>query len=414
MINAAELFVGLRYLRAKRKTRFVSFITFISLAGIALGVAALIVILSVMNGFEGELRDRLLSMTAHGYVTGDDGTISDWSKVKQAVDEEPGVLAAAPIVEMEGMIRTGRSLNGVLVHGVLPEDENEVSGRTIHFVEGSLDVLVPGERNIVLGRFLAIDLGVRIGDGVVLLIPRPVGDGTLEPVLERFIVRGVFEAGVQDHDATLALVHISDAARLLSIDDRVTAIRFLTDDVMSAPRVSENLAASLGSEFRSSDWTIENASYFRAIRLEKMMMSLLLSLIIGVAAFNIVASLVMVVTDKTTDIAILRTLGMGPNDVVRVFFIQGAVIGWLGVFFGVAAGVLLAINVPTLVPFLEQTLGFQIMPGDVYYVTVIPSILEAEDVITIAIAAFVLTSLATLYPARRAAHVNPAIALRYG
>ena len=414
MINAAELFVGLRYLRAKRKTRFVSFITFISLAGIALGVAALIVILSVMNGFEGELRDRLLSMTAHGYVTGDDGTISDWSKVKQTVDEEPGVLAAAPIVEMEGMIRTGRSLNGVLVHGVLPEDENEVSGRTIHFVEGSLDVLVPGERNIVLGRFLAIDLGVRIGDGVVLLIPRPVGDGTLEPVLERFIVRGVFEAGVQDHDATLALVHISDAARLLSIDDRVTAIRFLTDDVMSAPRVSENLAAGLGSEFRSSDWTIENASYFRAIRLEKMMMSLLLSLIIGVAAFNIVASLVMVVTDKTTDIAILRTLGMGPNDVVRVFFIQGAVIGWLGVFFGVAAGVLLAINVPTLVPFLEQTLGFQIMPGDVYYVTVIPSILEAEDVITIAIAAFVLTSLATLYPARRAAHVNPAIALRYG
>ena len=414
MINAAELFVGLRYLRAKRKTRFVSFITFISLAGIALGVAALIVILSVMNGFEGELRDRLLSMTAHGYVTGDDGTISDWSKVKQAVDEEPGVLAAAPIVEMEGMIRTGRSLNGVLVHGVLPEDENEVSGRTIHFVEGSLDVLVPGERNIVLGRFLAIDLGVRIGDGVVLLIPRPVGDGTLEPVLERFIVRGVFEAGVQDHDATLALVHISDAARLLSIDDRVTAIRFLTDDVMSAPRVSENLVARLGSEFRSSDWTIENASYFRAIRLEKMMMSLLLSLIIGVAAFNIVASLVMVVTDKTTDIAILRTLGMGPNDVVRVFFIQGAVIGWLGVFFGVAAGVLLAINVPTLVPFLEQTLGFQIMPGDVYYVTVIPSILEAEDVITIAIAAFVLTSLATLYPARRAAHVNPAIALRYG
>lgn len=414
MINAAELFVGLRYLRAKRKTRFVSFITFISLAGIALGVAALIVILSVMNGFEGELRDRLLSMTAHGYVTGDDGTISDWSKVKRTIDEEPGVLAAAPIVEMEGMIRTGRSLNGVLIHGVSPEDENEVSGRTIHFVEGSLDVLVPGERNIVLGRFLAIDLGVRIGDGVVLLIPRPAGDGTLEPVLERFIVRGVFEAGVQDHDATLALVHISDAARLLSIDDRVTAIRFLTDDVMSAPRVSENLAARLGSEFRSSDWTIENASYFRAIRLEKMMMSLLLSLIIGVAAFNIVASLVMVVTDKTTDIAILRTLGMGPNDVVRVFFIQGAVIGWLGVFFGVAAGVLLAINVPTLVPFLEQTLGFQIMPGDVYYVTVIPSILEAEDVITIAIAAFVLTSLATLYPARRAAHVNPAIALRYG
>jgi lipoprotein-releasing system permease protein len=413
MINAAELFVGLRYLRAKRKTRFVSFITFISLAGIALGVAALIVILSVMNGFEGELRDRLLSMTAHGYVTGDDGTLTDWDRVQRDISTEPRVIAAAPIVEMEGMIRTGRSLTGVLVHGVLPEAENNVSGRTINFVEGSLDVLVPGEQSIVLGRFLAIDLGVRIGDGVVLLIPRPVGDGTLQPVLERFVVRGVFEAGVQDHDATLALVHISDAGRLLSLDDRVTSVRFLTDDVMSAPRVSATLAASLGPGYTSSDWTIENASYFRAIRLEKMMMSLLLSLIIGVAAFNIVASLVMVVTDKTTDIAILRTLGMSPADVVRVFFIQGAVIGWLGVFLGVAAGVVLAINVPTVVPFLEQLLGFQIMPGDVYYVTAIPSILESEDVIIISVAAFVLTSLATLYPARRAAHVNPAVALRY-
>jgi len=413
MINAAELFVGLRYLRAKRKTRFVSFITFISLAGIALGVAALIVILSVMNGFEGELRDRLLSMTAHGYVTGDDGSLGDWRRVREDVSNEPGVVAAAPFVEMEGMIRTGRSLTGVMVHGVLPEAEKEVSGRTVNFVEGSLDVLVPGERSIVLGRFLAIDLGVRIGDGVVLLIPRPVGDGTLEPVLERFVVRGVFEAGVQDHDATLALVHIDDAARLLSLRDRVTAIRFLTSDVMSAPEVSGRLAARLGAGYVTSDWTIENASYFRAIRLEKMMMSLLLSLIIGVAAFNIVASLVMVVTDKTTDIAILRTLGMSPADVVRVFFIQGAVIGWLGVFLGVAAGVVLAINVPVVVPFLEQLFGFQIMPGDVYYVTAIPSVLEAEDVIVISVAAFVLTSLATLYPARRAAHVNPAIALRY-
>jgi len=413
MINAAELFVGLRYLRAKRKTRFVSFITFISLGGIALGVAALIVILSVMNGFEGELRDRLLSMTAHGYVTGDDGTLSDWTEVQQMIYEEPGIIAAAPLVEMEGMIRTNRSLHGVLVHGVLPQAELSVSGRTVNFVEGSLDDLIAGQRSIVLGRFLALDLGVRIGDGVVLLIPRPVGDGTLEPVLERFIVRGVFEAGVQDHDATLALVHIDDAARLLSLDDRVSSVRFLTDDVMSAPLVSRQLASRLGTGYKSSDWTIENESYFRAIRIEKMMMSLLLSLIIGVAAFNIVASLVMVVTDKTTDIAILRTLGMGPANVVRVFFIQGAVIGWFGVFLGVAAGVALAIYVPTVVPFLEQLLGFQIMPGDVYYVTAIPSILEAEDVIIIAVTAFVLTSLATLYPARRAAHVNPSIALRY-
>jgi lipoprotein-releasing system permease protein len=413
MISAVELFVGLRYLRAKRRTRFVSFITLISLLGIAVGVAALIVILSVMNGFEGELRDRLLSMTAHGYVTGEDRTIANWSGVSERILAEPGVIAAAPLIEMEGMIRTGRSLNGVLVHGVLPEAEKSVSGRTVNFVAGNLDVLTPTDRSIVLGRFLAIDLGVKIGDGVVLLVPRPAGDGTLEPRLERFTVRGVFEAGVQDHDASLALIHLEDAARLMSLDGRVTSVRFLTDDVMSAPVISESLQLEFGDRFKTSNWTIENESYFRAIRLEKMMMSLLLSLIIGVAAFNIVASLVMVVTDKTSDIAVLRTLGMGPAGVVRVFFVQGAVIGWIGVFVGVLSGVLLALNVPVVVPFLEQAFGFQIMPGDVYYVSVIPSILEIEDVVTISIAAFVLTSLATLYPARRAAHVNPALALRY-
>ncbi len=413
MINTAELFVGLRYLRAKRRTRFVSFITLISLAGIALGVAALIVILSVMNGFEGELRDRLLSMTAHGYVSGSDGELDDWPQVRDEMLREAGVVAAAPLVQMEGMIRTNRSLNAVLVNGILPELETEVSGRTINFVEGDFNELTADSRSIVLGRFLALELGVRIGDGVVLLIPRPVGDGTLESVLERFIVRGVFDAGVQDHDSKLALVHINDAARMLALGDRVSAVRFLTDDVMSAPLVSMNLQARFGDDFSTSDWTIENASYFRAIRLEKMMMSILLSLIIGVAAFNIVASLVMVVTDKTSEIAILRTLGMVPADVVRVFFIQGAIIGWLGVILGVVAGVLLAINVPTVVPVLEKFFGFQIMPGDVYYVTQIPSVLEAEDVSIIAIAALILTSLATLYPARRAAHVNPAIALRY-
>jgi len=413
MIHTAEFFVGLRYLRAKRQTRFVSFISFISLAGIALGVAALIVILSVMNGFEGELRERLLSMSAHGFVTGDDGTIADWQAVEDKLLAQPHVVAAAPLVEMEGMIRTGSMLHGVLVHGVLPETEQRVSGRTVNFVEGSLDVLGAERQSIILGRYLAVELGVRLGDGVVLLIPRPDGHGSLEPVLERFIVRGVFEAGVPDHDARLALVNLRDAERLMSLGDRVSAVRFRSDDVMAAPDVARQLAAELGAGYRVSDWTMENASYFRAIRLEKMMMSLLLSLIIGVAAFNIIASLVMVVTDKTTDIAILRTLGMSPANVVRVFFIQGAVIGWFGVIVGLVAGILLALNVPTVVPFLENLLGFQIMPGDVYYVSAIPSVLELPDVITIGVAAFVLTSVATLYPARRAASVNPAVALRY-
>jgi len=413
MIKAVELFVGLRYLRAKRRTRFVSFITGISLAGIALGVAALIVILSVMNGFEGELRSRLLSMTAHGYVTGADGTVSDWRSLREIVLAEENVIAASPYVAIEGMVRTGKGLRGVLVNGVLPALEETVSGGTINFVAGELGVLEAGTNSIVLGRLLALDLNVRLGDGVILLMPRPTGNGSLEPVLERFVVRGVFEAGVQDHDSTLALVPIDAAARMMSFDNEVSAVRFLAADVMDAPVIGRALQKKLGSDFRSSDWTIENASYFRAIRLEKMMMSLLLSLIIGVAAFNIVASLVMVVTDKTGDIAILRTLGMGPGGVVRVFFVQGAIIGWLGVLIGVVAGVVLAINVPVLVPVLEQFFGFQIMPGDVYYVTRIPSILELEDVAIIAIAAFILTSLATLYPARRAALVDPASALRY-
>jgi lipoprotein-releasing system permease protein len=412
MINPVELFIGLRYLRAKRRTRFVSFITLISLIGIALGVAALIVILSVMNGFEGELRSRLLSMSAHGSVTGTDGVASDWRQLVTEVEAEEGVAAAAPVVELEGMIQSGRDLRAVIVNGIDPDYEGRLSGDVINLVEGELSNLQPGSRGIILGRVLAYDLGARIGDGVVLLIPRPVGDGTMEPVLERFVVSGVFEAGLQDHDSILALVNMRDAAGILDLGDEATAVRYRADDVMAAPAITRRLVQRVAG-VSGSDWTVENASYFRAIRLEKMMMSLILSLIIGVAAFNIVASLVMVVTDKTNDIAILRTLGMGPNGVVRVFFVQGAVIGWAGVLVGVLLGIVLAINVPVIVPVLEQLFRFQIMPGDVYYVTRIPSELEWPDVTVISIAAFLLTSFATLYPARRAALVNPAVALRY-
>ena len=413
MINAVELFIGLRYLRAKRRTRFVSFITLISLLGIALGVAALIVIMSVMNGFEGELRSRLLSMSAHGYVTGPQRVTENWRELVNEVASEPGILAAAPFVEMEGMIQSGRDLRAVMVHGVDPVYEEALSGEIFNLIEGDLDVLQPDSRSIILGRLLALDLGVRIGDSVVLLIPRPAGDGTLEPVLERFVLRGVFEVGLQEHDSLLALVNAREAASILAMGDEMSAVRYRASDVMAAPAISLSLRSRLGGDVVSSDWTIENASYFRAIRIEKMMMSLILSLIIGVAAFNIVASLVMVVTDKTNDIAVLRTLGMKSTGVVRVFFVQGAIIGWAGVFIGVLLGVITAVNVPVIVPVLEQLFGFQIMPGDVYYVTRIPSELEAPDVVTIAVSAFVLTSLATLYPARRAALVNPAVALRY-
>ena len=411
MINPVELFIGLRYLRAKRRTRFVSFITLISLLGIALGTAALIVILSVMNGFEGELRSRLLSMSAHGSLTRPGG-LDDWRAVVETAVADPDVAAAAPLVQVEGMLRAGSDLQAVLVNGVDPGAEARLSEDMLNMVEGGLNDLAAGQHSIILGRLLAYDLRAAIGDGVTLLVPRPVGDGTMEPVLERFTVTGIFEAGIQDHDARLALVHYADAAAILDLGDAVSAIRFRAKDVMAAPAVARRLAGRIAG-VDASDWTIENASYFRAIRLEKMMMSLILSLIIGVAAFNIVASLVMVVTDKTNDIAVLRTLGMGPGGIVRVFFVQGAMIGWAGVLVGVCLGVVLAIYVPDIAPVLERLFGFQIMPGDVYYVTRIPSELHWMHVVIIGAAAFVLTSLATLYPARRAAHINPALALRY-
>ncbi|MEO1244518.1 MAG: lipoprotein-releasing ABC transporter permease subunit [Pseudomonadota bacterium] len=412
MITPVELFVGLRYLRAKRRTRFVSFITLISLLGIALGVTALIVILSVMNGFEGELRERLLSMSAHGSVAEEGQPTRDWTTLAAAIEAESGIVAAAPLVRLEGMLQADRGLQAVVVNGIDPERERRLADGMLNVIEGSLDELVAGERSLILGRLLAFDTGAAVGESVTLLIPRPVGDGTMEPVLERFTVRGLFDAGIQDHDARLALMHYSDAAEILGLGDGVNAVRFRASDVMQAPAIAARLGDRLDN-VETSDWTVENASYFRAIRLEKMMMSLILSLIIGVAAFNIVASLVMVVTDKTNDIAVLRTLGMSPRGVVRVFFVQGAMIGWAGVLFGTVLGVLLAIYVPVIAPVLERVLGFQIMPGDVYYVTRIPSILDWQHVAIIATAAFVLTSLATLYPARRAAHINPAVALRY-
>ena len=413
MTESVELMIGLRYLLSKKRSGFVSFISAISLLGVALGVAALITILSVMNGFESELRERLLSMSAHGAVFAREGQLHDWESIQRATEAANGVEAAAPYVEIEGMIRADSALQSVLVNGIDPVAEQEVSRSYLSLIAGTMDSLVAEENNIVLGRALAMRLGVIPGDDVVLLVPRPGGRGDLQTVLQRFVVSGVFEAGLQDHDASLAIVHWSDASRLLGSPGDVTGIRFRADDVFAAPRISAALQQSLGESVRTTNWTIENASYFRAIKLEKMMMSIILTLIIAVAAFNIIASLVMVVTDKTTDIAILRTLGLAPGDVVKVFFIQGIVIGWIGVFIGVCLGIVLALNVPVIVPFLEGLLGFQIMPGDVYYVSEIPSELHVGNVAIIAVTAFVLTALATLYPARRAAHVNPAIALRY-
>ncbi len=405
-----ELGIGLRYLRDRRRTRFASFITYASMLGVAVGVWALIVILSVMNGFENELRERLLGMSAHATLRSDSG-IEDYRLLAQEAGQISGVSGAAPLTPLEGMIRYDDQLYPVLIEGIDPSLETSISDVANNLRVGSLDELIPGRQGIILGRILQLRLGVAPGDNVVVLLP-DVSSGSIEPVLKRFEFVGLFDAGVEDHDAGLALVHIDDANRILAREN-AAAIRLKVDDLFAAPNIAEVVAQQLPGSFDVSDWTQENASFFGAVMLEKLMMTLILSLIIAVAAFNIVASLVMVVTDKRTDIAILRTLGLSSRSVVRVFFAQGLVIGWVGVLLGIVAGVITAINVPVLVPAIEQLFGFQIMPGDVYVVSNIPSDLRPLDVMRIALVALTLTALATLYPARQAAKIEPAVALRY-
>lgn len=411
MSRPVELLIALRYLRGRQSLRFASFISAASMLGIAIGVAALITILSVMNGFERELRTRLLDVQAHALVRGPDGRVGDWSELAARLGRDPRVAATAPQVAIEGMATARGQLVPVLAEGIVPAD----AARDLvdKVVSGALDDLRPGARHMALGRFLALDLGVTIGDDVVLLVPKSVG-GDIEPVLTRFTVVAVFESGVPDFDASVAYLHWRDAAALSGLGDAVEGIRLRLDDPFEAPAVAADLAALAGAGFTHTDWTRENASYFRAVRLEKAMMALILSLVIGVAAFNIVASLVMVVTDKETDIAILRTLGLSPGGIVRVFLTQGIVIGWLGVIVGVAGGVALALNVTETAAFLEGLLGFQIMPGDVYVMSRIPSEVRPGNVAWIGALALVLTAAATVYPARRAAAVHPAQALRYG
>ena len=407
------LFVGLRYLRAKRRTQFVSFITLVSLLGIAIGVAALIVILSVMNGFEHELRTRLLSMSSHATVTAAEGALADWSQLTAVANDFPGVEGAAPYIEIEALLGLGPNLTGAVVRGILPDQEKRVSEIGSFMRQGELEALTAGSGNLILGRVLAINLGAQIGDRVTVMIPGSGAEGVLRPRLRRFTLSGVFEAGLQDHDGVLALVHLEDAAALKRLADEVSGIRLRVDDVFAAPVIVAALSKVLPPGLRSTDWTRDNATYFRAIRIEKTMMSLILLLIVAVAAFNIVASLVMVVIDKRTEIAIFRTMGMSPGSVVRMFMVQGLFIGWAGTVLGVLGGVWLALNVGVVVPFLEGLFGFHIMDPSVYYVTDIPSELHRNDVLIIAVVALVLTLLATIYPSLRAAKTEPAQALRY-
>jgi lipoprotein-releasing system permease protein len=418
MFHPLSLFVGLRYVRARSHTFFVSFITWTSLAGVCVGVAALIVILSVMNGFEGELRGELLSLDADARVVltsaagSTTATPAEWQAAAAAVRRSPGVTGVAPYAQLQALAVRTPVMLPVELRGIDPKAEISVTHLAGAITEGKLSDLEPGSDGVIVGETIAEELGLAPGDSLTLLIPTVTAGGLPEPRLRQFKVAGVFQAG-PDHDASLVFANIDDVRALAPSARGDQGLRVRYRDVMAAPTFSAALRKRLPKGFEVIDWTQDNADYFRAIRIEKTMMSLILLLIVAVAAFNIVAMLVMVVTDKRTDIAILRTFGASPRRVLGIFLTQGLVIGWLGVALGVALGLALAFNVDTIVPFLQNTFGFQIFSSSIYYDTSVPSIVRWGNVVAIGVAALGLTSAATVYPAVRAARTAPAEALRY-
>jgi lipoprotein-releasing system permease protein len=414
MFHPLPVFVGLRYVRTRRRGFFVSFISWVSMLGVCLGVAALITIISVMNGFEGELRNRLVALTAHATVTAPPDLMGDWQAAAKRAMAVQGTTGAAPFVDVQAMVGRSGYLQPAVLHGIDPVVEPTVSTVGDHLLEGKLAELTPGSRRAIVGRALAWQLGAQVGDEITVMVPgRDLLTGVGRPALQTFTVAGLFEFGLQDHDAVYVLVSLADAAELAGKGTAPAGLRLRFDDVMAAPARSAEVARALGSGFEVRDWTKEHAAYFRAIRIEKTMMSLILMLVVAVAAFNIVAALVMVVNEKRSDIAILRTLGLAPRGIVGVFLTQGLVIGAIGTLIGTLLGILVATNVGTIVPVLEQLFGFHVMDPTVYYITELPSEVRPGQVAAIAGIAFLLTVLATIYPAVRGAATEPAEALRY-
>lgn len=415
MFKPLSLAIGLRYTRAKRRNHFISFISVVSMLGLILGVTALITVLSVMNGFERELRERILGMASHATIQAFDGSLRDWQPVSARVEAtDSRVVAAAPYVSGEAMLNAHGNISGAMVRGIIPEMEVRVAQIAEHMVQGDLDALQAGAFRIVLGQELAWQLGVHVGDHVVLMAPQAsVTPAGVLPRMRRFAVVGVFEVGMFEFDRGTAFIHLDDARIIFQTGEGVTGIRLKLEDLMQAGRVSREVAQSLNGLFRVSDWTQQHANLFRAIQMEKMVMFIILSLIVAVAAFNIVSTLVMLVTDKQSDIAILRTLGLSPRGVMLVFMVQGIVIGVVGILLGVIGGVSLALHIDVVVPWIERLTGAEILAADVYYISELPSELRAGDVLRISGLAFILTVLATLFPAWRAARTQPAEALRY-
>ncbi len=414
MFRPLEIAIGLRYTRAKRRNHFISFISLTSMLGIALGVTALITVMSVMNGFEKEVRGRILDMVSHLTVTGFDGRLRDWSDVSMQLRENPQVVGTAPYVEAQGMLIHGRKVNGTLIRGIDPAQEPAVSNVGRKMVEGTLDVLEPGRFRIVLGRDLARILGVEVGDKVTLVTPSAnVTPAGVMPRLKQFTVAGIFYVGMFEYDSSLALIHLNDAQRLFRLGDAVTGVRARLKDLFMAPQVRYELQQGGLMDYWVRDWSSYHANWFRAVKIEKRMIFLLLLLIVAVAAFNIVSTLVMLVTDKQSDIAILRTLGASPRSIMGIFMVQGTLIGVIGTLLGIVGGVSLALNLDTVVPFVERLFGFHILDPGIYYISELPSDLHWDDVWTIVGVAFALGLLSTLYPAWRASRLQPAEALRY-
>lgn len=414
MFRPLPIWLGLRYTSAKRRNHFISFISFISILGILVGATALITVLSVMNGFERELRERILGVASHATITSLGGPMQDWSMVADEAAKHPEVMGTAPYVDGQVMLVKGNRVTGAQIRGVLPQREPRVSDIDENMSAGALTDLKSGEYGIVLGSRLAGYLGVQSGDRLTLVTPEasvtPVG---VLPRLKRFTVVGTFDIGMYEYDRSTALLHIEDAGKLLRLEDGVSGVRLRLDEMFRAPAVADELQARLPSDLWVSDWTHRHASFFRAVQTEKTVMFVILTLIVAVAAFNIVSTLVMTVTDKQADIAILRTLGLTPRSVMGVFLVQGSIIGLVGTVLGVSCGVLLSLNIGDVMPALEQLFGVDLLPADVYYISDLPSDLQWSDVTRVTLLSFGLSVLATLYPAWRAARTQPAEALRY-
>jgi len=414
MFKPLTLFIGLRYTRAKRRTGFISFITLTSVMGIALGVAALITVLSVMNGFEAELRERILGMTSHASITGADGELRNWEKIEPVLQNEPRIKGWAPYVEGQAMINSDRRVSGTMIRGIQPDYEPRVYEVANRLQEGELKDLRPGEFGIILGAELADHLGVVPGDKITVITPQvtatPAG---ILPRLKRFTVVGIFHVGMFEYDRNLALINLDDAKRLFGLDEAVSGLRLKVDDVFFARQIARDLGPKLPEAYYITDWTQAHSNFFKAIQTEKRVMFIILLLIVAVAAFNIVSTLVMVVTDKRADIAILRTQGMPPRSVMGIFIVLGTIIGLFGTLVGGIGGVLLALNVETVVPAIEKLFGVHFLSADVYYISELPSKLEWSDVLHITVVAFFLSIIATIYPAWQASLIQPAEELRY-